>query len=161
MTARPFHEPEENEAREALLRDEQVERGAALYAGLLSGLLDQIEESVRRAVDHGLEAELRERLAKLLPAAPPAAAPSGPAPATPETAPARYTAEQLNLLIGIMHASRALEEHARRARADSHIAKRDTASRDFLRALGADIKSGRLVAAVPLTCLNTELQHDA
>jgi hypothetical protein len=138
MNARPFHEPEENEAREALMRGELPLPNASPAS--------KAEQAIDRVI--GLLADVRSEVGRT--AVAPAAA--GPKPA-PSPAP-KYTTDQLNLLLNILHATRALEEHARRAKSDSPIAKRDALSRDFLRALSDDIKAGRLIAAEPLACLN-------
>lgn len=139
---KPFCEPEENEFA---ARDEapSVERNAALYAGLLRGLLDQIDDAMRRAIDHGLKAELRAIVAKHLTDFP-ASAPSAPAPSSPGPGGrlAGLTAEQVNTMLGLHNCVQVLDEHARRAKADSPSAKRAASCRDFLRGEIEKLKGG-------------------
>lgn len=139
--AKPFHEPDENEAQ---------------IATLLDGHIDTLDHALERALHYGLEAKVREVVARhLSPRASDAhsasalgasdahgCAASAPAPPTPETAPpaaaARgglkgLSADQVNRLLGFLNCVQAFEEHVHRAKAGSPGAKRDASCRDFLR----------------------------
>lgn len=108
------HEPAENDVHRA---------------ALLKGLIDTIEFSARQAISEGLGDELRARLARVLGedrAAAPAAEPA-PAPR------AGIAGVDIDRLMGLLHCVQALDEHARRVKADSPAARRDATCRDFLR----------------------------
>ncbi len=123
--AKPFHEPEENEA--------QVDM-------LLDGHIDALDLALERAMHYGLEDKVREVVAKHLPAGdmpssgatPPATEPTPPATTT-ATGLKGLTADQVNTLLGFLNCVQVLDEHARRTKPDSPSGKRAAACRDFLR----------------------------
>lgn len=128
LPARPHHEPEENEAQVALLLD---------------ALVDQVDDAIGRAIKHGLGEKVREIVLRRMPELGQQATGSGQ-PAAEQ----RLGAEEINVLIGILHATAALDEHARRAKPDSPAQRRDAACRDFLRLLSDRVKSGAVTVNV-------------
>lgn len=110
------HEPAENDVHRA---------------ALLKGLIDTIEFSARQAISEGLGDELRARLAHVLGDSRTAAPPPAVAPAPPPHA--GIAGVDIDRLMGLLHCVQALDEHARRAKADSPAARRDATCRDFLR----------------------------
>lgn len=124
--AKPYHEPEENDAQ---------------IGTLLDAMVDTLDHTIEQAVRHGLEAKVREIVAKRLQtplrADPP---PSPPAPAAQPVASSLAAGlkgcspEQIDKLIGLLNCVQVFDEHVRRTKADSPSGKRAASCRDFLRA---------------------------
>lgn len=141
-------EPEENELRwaaeaaDAAAAAEREQENSPLKA-ILATMLAQLEANI---MVEGVEAALRAMIARNFPdVAPPIHALADSrsddrgAPATPLKS---FTAEQVNLLLGLLNCIQALDGHARRSKPDSAQRRADEHCRDFLRGLSDDLKAG-------------------
>lgn len=149
--ARPFHEPAENE----FLRFDEPKAAPphlTTVSTLIAAMLGTIEHGIVRAKEHGLEDELRAIFERNFPTVMPPAVPDVTPPEPLATTPTRRALNlldpsQVDLLFGLLSCIQALDEHARRAKADSPAQKRDTACRDLLRRLSEDLKAGAVTYA--------------
>ncbi len=142
---RAHHEPEENEY---LPDAAALDAADDAYGRLLQSLLNQIESGLKQAIEHDLVAELRQVLAKFPEVLPEASkkqeqdsVASADQPRA-ERSKGMLAAEEVNRLLGFLNCVQALDEHARRAKADSPAQKRDAACAAFLRVEIEKLKGG-------------------